>query len=256
MKKIFLAMFFMASVYPQIWTSQIGNMLKSIYDTNNDGIVDQAEYVSGAMAFALIAELASNAYYSVWSGSNSNAIWADGAGNTVMFDGEYSSYYTNLSNTIGFLPTNRIADLSSFVKSIEDANRTITFSWDFAVDGYFDNTWTNVYSNDFNFVGANTIDGTTTPYWYGFNWEVPYDTNGDPHGPYIFVRQQETNYMLIEWQFDTGGLGMRKGLQMPYPQVSKFTPGIIELMFSNYSGADFPPTNGKITFFISVLKVD
>jgi hypothetical protein len=114
MKKIIIALSLLSAVHGQIWTSQIGDMLKSIYDTNNDGIVDRADSAS-ATSFAILAGTASNAYYAVWSMSNSNSIWADGAGNTIMFDGQYADYYTNLTNTIGLLTTNRIADLDAFI---------------------------------------------------------------------------------------------------------------------------------------------
>lgn len=120
MKKIILAFIFIASsAFSQVWLSQLGDMMRSIYDTNNDGIVDVAyTSVTGpeSALYAVLAGTASNAIYATMSFSNSNSIYAEGAGNSVLFDSLPSSYYTNLSNMIGYIATNQVTNLAEFIQ--------------------------------------------------------------------------------------------------------------------------------------------
>lgn len=120
MKKIIVAFIMLVASYAQMWDSEY--MLKTFYDTNNDGIVDIAELslfasnlTTSNCPYADYAGIATNALYAVWSLSNSNSIWADGAGNSVMLGGEYPEFYTNISNSFGQLTTNRINGLSDFI---------------------------------------------------------------------------------------------------------------------------------------------
>lgn len=120
MKKLIIAFIFIASsAFSQVWLSQLGDMFKAIYDTNNDGIVDVSyTSISGpeTALYAALAGIASNAIYSEMSFSNSNSIYAEGAGNSVLFDSLPSSYFTNLSNMIGYITTNQVADLADFIQ--------------------------------------------------------------------------------------------------------------------------------------------
>ena len=82
-------------------------MRKRVYDTNNDGIVDVARFSLYGPSNAQVAGYASNAEWALWSFSNSNSLYADTAGNAIFFDGNFSGYYTNLSNMYGYLLANQ-----------------------------------------------------------------------------------------------------------------------------------------------------
>lgn len=128
MKKIVIVfLLFAHCAFSQVWLSQLGDMMRSIYDTNNDGIVDVA-YTSivgsSSALYALLAGTASNALYAEMSLSNSNSFYADGASNSVQLDGKFADYYTNLSNMIGSIGTNQVANLAAFISLISGSFNT------------------------------------------------------------------------------------------------------------------------------------
>ena len=88
MKKLILAVLLIASAFGQMWDSDY--MLVRIYDPDRDGIVNGA-------AYCIIASNASNA---------------------ILFGGLAPVSYSNISNTFGLLPTNRVADLADFIMAV------------------------------------------------------------------------------------------------------------------------------------------